>query len=58
MVRVNCQTGAAIANLGLRQLYSSGNAGPRTMRSNDVQAGNITRNGAVLASSVGPTYRF
>jgi hypothetical protein len=67
MVRVNCQTGAAIANLGFRQLYSSGNAGPRTMRSNDVQilggdcivpAGNITRNGAVLASSVGPTYRF
>lgn len=67
MVRVNCQTGSPIANLGLRQLYSSGSAGPRTMRSNDVQilggdcivpAGNITRNGAVLASSVGPTYRF
>lgn len=67
MVRVNCQTGAAIVNLGLRQFYSSGSAGPRTMRSNDVQilagdcivpAGNITRNGAVLASSVGPTYRF
>lgn len=65
MVRVNCQTGSAIANLGLRQLYSSGSAGPRIMRSNDVQilagdcivpAGNITRSGAVLASSVGPTY--
>jgi hypothetical protein len=67
MVRVNCSTGAAIATLGLRQLYSSGSAGPRTMRSNDVQilggdcmvgAGNITRNGAVLVSSVGPTYHF
>jgi hypothetical protein len=65
MVRVNCSTGAAVANLGLRQIYSSGNSGPRTMRSNDVQilrgdcivpAGNITRNGAVLVSSVGPKY--
>lgn len=67
IVRVNCTTGAPIANLGLRQIGSSGNAGPRTMRSNPVQvlagdclvpAGNITRNGAVLASSVGPTYRW
>lgn len=67
IVRVNCSSGAFIASLGLRQIGSSGNAGPRTMRSNPVQvlagdclvpAGNLTRNGAVLASSVGPTYRW
>lgn len=66
IIAVNCSTGAAVTPpLGLRQLYSAGNAGPREMRSFQVQvlhgdclvpAGNITRNGAVLASSVGPKY--
>lgn len=66
MVEVDCRTGAAVSPpLGLLQFYSSGSAGSRPMRSREVQilpgdcmvpAGNTTRNGAVLVSSVGPKY--
>jgi hypothetical protein len=67
VARVDCSTGATIATLGLATLNESGNAGPRTIRSHDVQAragdclvpaAFIAQGSTVLVSSVGPTYRF